>query len=59
MDLEKLKEKIDSTEIVEELIILSKKVFDKNSDDVKKVIETFITKAYLMGKKNMVKTIDD
>jgi len=59
MDLEKLKEKIDSTKVVEELIILSKKVFDKNSDEVKQVIETFITKSYLMGKKNMVKTIED
>ena len=59
MDLEKLKERIDSTKVVEELIILSNKVFDKNSDDVKQVIETFITKSYLMGKKNMVKTIDD
>jgi hypothetical protein len=59
MDLEKLNEKIDSTKVVEELIILARKVFDKNSDDVKQVIETFITKSYLMGKKNMVKTIDD
>jgi hypothetical protein len=59
MDLEKLKERIDSTKVVEELIILARKVFDKNSDDVKQVIETFITKSYLMGKKNMVKTIDD
>jgi len=59
MDLEKLKERIDSTKVVEELIILAQKVFDKNSDDVKQVIETFITKSYLMGKKNMVKTIDD
>jgi len=56
--LEKLKEKIDSSDVVEELIILSKKVFDKSSDDVKNIIETFITRAYLMGKKNMVKTFD-
>jgi len=59
MDLEKLKEKIDSTGVVEELIALSKKVFDKSSDDVKKVIEMIITKSYLMGKKNMVKTFDE
>jgi len=58
MDLEKLKEKIESCEVVEELIGLSKKVFDKNSDDVKMIIEKFITKSYLMGKKNMVKTFD-
>jgi hypothetical protein len=59
MDLEKLKEKINSTGVVEELIVLSKKVFDKSSDDVKKVIEMIITKSYLMGKKNMVKTFDE
>jgi len=59
MNLEKLNEKIDSTEVVEELILLSKKVFDKSSDDVKKIIEMFIAKSYLMGKKNMVKTFDD
>jgi len=59
MDLGKLKEKIDSTEVVEELIGLSGKVFDKNSDEVKKVIEMFITKSYLMGKKNMVKTFEE
>ena len=59
MDLDKLKQKIDSTGVVEDLIILSKKVFDKNSDDVKQVIETFITKSYLMGKKNMAKPFDD
>ena len=59
MNLEKLKENVDSTEKVEELIILSRKVFGKSSDNVKKVIEMFITKSYLMGKKNMVKTFDD
>jgi hypothetical protein len=59
MNLEKLNEKMDSTEVVEELIILSKKIFEKSSDDVKKVIEMFITKSYLMGKKNMVKTFDE
>jgi hypothetical protein len=59
MNFEKLNEKIDSTEVVEELIILSKKVFEKSSDDVKKVVEIFITKSYLMGKRNMVKTFDD
>ena len=58
MNLGKIKENIDSVEIVEELIGLSKKVFGKNSDDVINVIEMFITKSYLMGKKNMVKTID-
>jgi hypothetical protein len=59
MDLEKLKEKLDSTGVVEELITLSAKVFANSSDDVKNVIELFITKSYLMGKKNMVKTIEE
>jgi len=59
MDLGKLEEKIDAADVVEELIIISKKVFDKSSDDVKKVIELFITKSYLMGKKNMVKTFEE
>ena len=55
MNLEKLKDSVYSTEIVEELIALSGKVFGKSSDDVRNVIEMFITRAYLMGKKNMVK----
>jgi ribosomal protein S25 len=59
MNLEKLKEKVDSTEVVEELIVLSKKVFDKCNDDVKNVVEMFITKSYLMGKKNQVQTLDE
>ena len=59
MNLEKLKEKIDSTKVVEELLILSSKVFGKNSDDVKKVTEMFVTKSYLMGKYNAMKTFDD
>ena len=59
MDLDKFKEKIDSADVVEELIDLSRNVFGKNSDDVKKVIEMFISKSYLMGKKNLIKIIDD
>ena len=59
MNLDKLNERIDSTTVVEELIILSGKVFEKNSDEVKKIIETFITKSYLMGKKNMAQPFDD
>ncbi|MDR0474105.1 MAG: hypothetical protein LBH43_10595 [Treponema sp.] len=58
MNLEILKEKVDSTEVVEELIILSRKVFGKSNDDVKNIIEMFISRSYLMGKKNMVKSID-
>jgi len=57
--MEKLKEKIDSTEVVEELLMLSGRVFGKNSDDVVKAIEMFITKSYLLGKKNMTKAVDD
>ena len=59
MNLDKLKETIDSSDVVEELIELSKKVFAKSGDDVKDVVEELITKAYLMGKKNQVKTFDD
>ena len=59
MDLEKLKDRVDSTKVVEELVILSRTVFGKSSDDVKKVIEMFISKSYLMGKKNLSKVIDD
>ena len=58
MNIDKLKENIDSSNVVEELITLSKKVFDKSSDEVKDVIETFITKSYLMGKKNQTKSFD-
>ncbi|MDR0503390.1 MAG: hypothetical protein LBH16_08735 [Treponema sp.] len=57
MNLEKLKERIDSTDVVEELIILSEKVFTKSNDEIKKVIEMFITKSYLMGKKNLTKVV--
>jgi hypothetical protein len=59
MNFEKLNEKIDDAEVVEELIILSGKVFKESSDDVKKVIEIFITKSYLMGKKNMIKPFEE
>ena len=59
MNFEKLTKEIDSAQVVEELLILSKKVFGKSSDEVKNVIEMFITKSYLMGKKNTTKTPDD
>jgi len=59
MNLEKLKEKVDSIGVVEELIALSEKVFGKCNDDVKNVVDMFITKSYLMGKKNQVKTFDE
>ena len=59
MNLEELKEKVDSIGVVEELITLSQKVFGKSNDDVKNVVEMFITKSYLMGKKNQVKTFDE
>ena len=58
MDLEKYKEKIYSSEVIEELIDLSNKVFAKSSDDAKQIIEMFVTQAYLMGKRNAVKTFD-
>ena len=59
MNMEKLKEKMDSSKVIEELMILSKRVFGKNSDDTNQVIEMFITKSYLMGKQNAVKVFDD
>ena len=59
MNLEKLKEKVDSAEVVEELLVLSKKVFGKCSDDVKTTVEMFIAKSYLMGKQNQVKPFDE
>ena len=59
MNWEQFKENIDSLEVVEELIDFSKKVFEKSNDNVKKVVEMFITKSYLMGKKNRIKTFDD
>jgi len=58
MDLEKYKEKIYSSEVIEELIDLSNKVFGKSSDEAKQIIEMFVTQAYLMGKRNAVKTFD-
>jgi hypothetical protein len=58
MDLAIYKEKIDSSEVIEELIDLSKKIFDKSGDDAKEVLEMLITQSYLMGKRNTVKTFD-
>jgi len=58
MDLTKYKEKIDASEVIEELIDLSKKIFDKSSDDAKKIVEMLITQSYLMGKRNTVKTVE-
>jgi hypothetical protein len=59
MNLDKLRDKLDSVKVVEELVDLSKKVFGKCDDDVKTVVEMFITKSYLLGKKNQVKTFDE
>ena len=59
MDLEKLKRNINSARVVEELIMLSQKVFGKSSDETKDIIDTFITRAYLMWKQNKTKTLDD
>ena len=59
MNLEKLKENVDSAEVVEELIVLSKRVFGKCNDDVKNTVEMLITKSYLMGKQNQTKTFEE
>jgi hypothetical protein len=59
MNLEKFKEKVDSAEVVEELVVLSDKVFGKCNDDVKVVVTMFIEKSYLMGKQNQIKAFND
>jgi hypothetical protein len=59
MNLEKFKEKVNSAEVVEELVVLSEKVFGKCSDEVKVVVEIFIEKSYLMGKQNQIKAFND
>jgi len=59
MNMDKFKEIVDSAEIVEELLDLSKKIFGKSSDEVKSAVEILITKSYWMGKKNQVKTFDE
>jgi len=59
MNIDKFKENLDSTKVIEELLILSNKVFGKNSDEVKRVVEMFISKSYLLGKRNMMKVVDD
>jgi len=59
MNIDKLKENLDSADVIEELLMLSSKVFGKNSDEVKKVVEMFISRSYLLGKRNMMKVIDD
>jgi len=59
MNMEKFKEKMDAAEVVEELLIFSKKIFGRNSDEALEVIEMFITKSYLMGKQNAIKSFDD
>jgi succinate-acetate transporter protein len=56
MNWKKLKETIDSAEVVEELISLSRTIFYKSSDNVKKVIEMLIAKSNSIGKKNMEHT---
>ena len=58
MDIVKLKEMIESTEVVEELMMLGEKVFKKNEDAVC-AITYFIERAYMMGKQNKVKTFDE
>lgn len=57
MNMEKIKETINSTEVVEELMILGEKVFTKNNDAIC-AVTYFIERAYLMGKHNTAKTID-
>ena len=58
MNMENFKQTIDSTEAVEDLMKLAEKIFKKNDDAVCSVTY-FIERAYVMGKQNKVKTIDD
>ena len=58
MNMENIKEIVDSTEVVEELMMLGEKAFNKN-DDAVCAITYFIERAYKMGKHNKAKTIDD
>ena len=55
MNIDKLKEMINSTDVVEDLMMLGEKVFKKN-DDAVCAVTYFIERAYMMGKKNKVKT---
>ena len=57
MDMDKLKETIDSTRVVEELMMLGEKVFRKNEDAVC-AVTYFIERAYKMGKHNKVIEVD-
>jgi len=59
MNMDKLKGSLESADVVEELIMLSQKVFGKSSKDVQKIIESFITRSYMMGKQNAVKTFEE
>jgi len=59
MDMDKLKGSLESADVVEELIMLSQKVFGKSSENVQKVIESFITRSYMMGKQNAIKTFEE
>jgi len=59
MNIDKLNENLDSMDVIEELLILSNKVFGKNSEEVQKVVEMFISKSYLLGKRNMMKIVED
>jgi succinate-acetate transporter protein len=56
MNWEKLKEAVDSAEVVEEVIALSRTIFSRSSDEVKKVVEMLIKKSSLIGKNNMEHT---
>jgi len=58
MNMEKFKETIDSTKVIEELMMFAEKVFKKN-DDAVCAITYFIERAYLMGKQNKVKTFEE
>jgi len=58
MDMEKLKARINSTKVVEELMMFGEKLFKKN-DDAVCAITYFIERAYIMGKHNKEETSDE
>jgi len=58
MDLSKYEKLIDDAKVIEELDLLVDKVFKTKNEDIVKVIRIFLTRAYMMGKKNLTKVVE-
>jgi len=54
MNIEKLKEKIETTETVIKLMKISEKIFEKN-DDAVCAVTYLIERAYILGKEDKAK----